>query len=354
MRTIRDIFGRDLLHLAIILSLLKADVNRNNLLNARGLFGSYNEALVKQKDLLEDLQDLGSSDRWIRHQRPSDPVEISAYILNSLQDDSDVPLSSGGHEDADSGVSDVDTASTEGGRSPSASSVASTRTNYEFNEEEGQVVFPEPVLPESLHPEDPFFPLGESEMNLDDLELFESSMPELEDAEDDLSQLLAFEEPCSNLDVNLAATFAPDEEDVENQLMHIDDQLIRLNGSIDNINEGVDSLNGAIVAADDELDEDDSMMEALLGEDDQDFLFSSLQQPSLSPFDNWQVDANRDLDDLVNVGDVDQVAPASVTIKEEPKEETDPEPEKSIVIKQEVIEDDDQGKKILRFASLCE
>ena len=39
-------------------------------------------------------------------------------------------------------------------------------------------------------------------------------------------------------DVTLASSalpFSPDEEDVENQLMHIDDQLIRLDGSIDNI-----------------------------------------------------------------------------------------------------------------------
>ena len=31
--------------------------------------------------------------------------------------------------------------------------------------------------------------------------------------------------------------FSPDEEDVENQLMHIDDQLIRLDDDIENINE---------------------------------------------------------------------------------------------------------------------
>ena len=40
------------------------------------------------------------------------------------------------------------------------------------------------------------------------------------------------------MDVPLSSSalpFSPDEEDVENQLMHIDDQLIRLDGSIDNI-----------------------------------------------------------------------------------------------------------------------
>ena len=40
------------------------------------------------------------------------------------------------------------------------------------------------------------------------------------------------------MDVPLSSSalpFSPDEEDVENQLMHIDDQLIRLDGPIDNI-----------------------------------------------------------------------------------------------------------------------
>ena len=48
-------------------------------------------------------------------------------------------------------------------------------------------------------------------------------------------------------DVTLASSalpFSPDEEDVENQLMHIDDQLIRLDGSIDNI-EQVSFINSA-------------------------------------------------------------------------------------------------------------
>ena len=62
--------------------------------------------------------------------------------------------------------------------------------------------------------------------------------------------------------------FAPDEEDVENQLMHIDDQLIRLDENIEDITDHLDEqlLNTATVEND-----------ALLSAEEENLLFSSIR-----------------------------------------------------------------------------
>jgi len=483
MRTIRDFFGRDLLHLAIILSLLRADVYRNNRFltslanslnhdhddNGGGGSSSYDDVLIRHKAVLDDLHDLGGSGRWFHHQQqPPSPVEISAYVLDTLQEFPDEGNSEeimgglggsssssggGGGEvgnlggflvdvEMDSGVSDVDTGSdglsSAGGRSPSTSSVTSG-ANYEFNEDEGRVleeeafpsappaarsppsIFDDLSLPEPVG-RDPFFhDVSHSDpmtfdWSTDDLlgSLVTSQdqpLPPLENSDDVMRRYLDFdedEEGVCTRDVNLGVTsqspepaaaatatasqraratsadslpsFAPDEEDVENQLMHIDDQLIRLDGSIDNINEGVDSLNGAIVAADEAAaDEDeDSMMEALLGQDDQDFLFSSLRSSTSSsggganqddqisgsdggvfgssPFD--------DLDDLVGVATLPTSPPTLEAAEPEPEKEIKQEEEESaaneivkveeesiITVKQEVVEPEEEESSIVDGAT---
>ena len=100
----RDLFGRDLVHLALILSLLRLDVP----LSRQPLFppsnnilfdlDPYEETLSRQKTVLEDLNSLGrfsqpspsggniagSNNRWggVTGQIPG-PIEISAYVLNT-------------------------------------------------------------------------------------------------------------------------------------------------------------------------------------------------------------------------------------------------------------------------------
>ena len=196
------------------------------------------------------------------------------------------------------------------------------------------------------------------------------------------------------------ALFSPDEEDVENQLMHIDDQLIRLDDDLENINEGVQrTLDQAIMVhnlgsegiveglgeAMEEYpfpDEDSNVgLESILGAEEQDFLFSSLEhdQPSVftesllaaadgvtevNPFDDWQADANRELGDLLDrIPDSNvRPPPPAVTesvVKTEVEEEiedneegiskatkqrkVDSEPEKKLaVIKEEPDSEDDQ------------
>ena len=204
-------------------------------------------------------------------------------------------------------------------------------------------------------------------------------------------------------EADLLDIFAPDEEDVENQLMHIDDQLIRLDDDIENINEGVQrTLDEAILVhnfaaapevikeGEEDLEianafnvEDDSNMEldALLGADEEAFLFSSLQHgphqdstsftesliavadagaAEVNPFDDWQADTNRELEDLLGGPFEPSARPAprahvvetilKTEIKEESIEEEDvsdqrmidSEPEKKpAVVKEEVISDNE-------------
>jgi len=161
-----------------------------------------------------------------------------------------------------------------------------------------------------------------------------------------------------NSHVNL---FSPDEEDVENQLMHIDDQLIRLDDDIENINEGVQrTLDQAIMVhnlgqetiadglgPDPFQDEDSNVgLETLLGAEEQEFLFSALEHDQTSmftdsllaaadgvtevnPFYDWQADTNRELEDLLSgsipASDVRPPPPAVTEsiVKSEVKEETD-------------------------------
>ena len=197
--------------------------------------------------------------------------------------------------------------------------------------------------------------------------------------------------------------FSPDEEDVENQLMHIDDQLIRLDDDIENINEHVQStLDQAIMVHNlgsetisdgglvEEMeaypfqDEDSNVgLESLLGAEEQDFLFSALEQDQSSmftdsllaaadgvtevnPFDDWQADTNRGLEDLLSgsipASDVRPPPPVATEsiVKTEVKDESgdidedipkaknqrkiDSEPEKKLsVVKEEPLSEDEDA-----------
>ena len=200
-----------------------------------------------------------------------------------------------------------------------------------------------------------------------------------------------------NSQINL---FSPDEEDVENQLMHIDDQLIRLDDDIENINEDVqrtldqaimvhnlgpdniaDGIGDALVEYPFQDDDSNTGLESLLGAEEQDFLFTALEHDQASifteslleaadgvtevnPFDDWQADTNRGIEDLLsgsmpssNVRPPPPVVTESV-VKTEVKDETDElngdvpkatnqrkvdsEPEKKISkIKEEVLSEDE-------------
>jgi hypothetical protein len=103
----RDLFGRDLVHLALVLALLRLDVPysrqplgqySNNIIAD---LDPYQESLSRHKAVLEDLHSLGrfnqpspsggtigsNTNRWggITGQIPA-PIEISAYVLNTEGD----------------------------------------------------------------------------------------------------------------------------------------------------------------------------------------------------------------------------------------------------------------------------
>ena len=104
----RDLFGRDLVHLALVLALLRLDVpfSRQPLASqsSRDIFADldpYHHSLHRQKEVLADLSNLGrfsqpspsggnigsSTNRWggLTGQIPA-PIEISAYVLNTESD----------------------------------------------------------------------------------------------------------------------------------------------------------------------------------------------------------------------------------------------------------------------------
>merc|ERR1711963_1169711 len=110
--------------------------------------------------------------------------------------------------------------------------------------------------------------------------------------------------------------YAPDEEDVENQLMHIDDQLIRLDENIEDITDHLDEqlLNTVTVEND-----------ALLSAEEENLLFSSM--PEVMDLDqNWQLADPRDqeIEELIAAGLPSPLMPSPfmVAFDEEPKELT--------------------------------
>merc|ERR1719507_89766 len=129
--------------------------------------------------------------------------------------------------------------------------------------------------------------------------------------------------------------FSPDEEDVENQLMHIDDQLIRLDENIEDITDHLDEqlLNTATVEND-----------ALLSVEEENLLFSSM--PEVMDLDqNWQLAADprdQEIEVLIAAGLPSPLMPSPfmVAVDDEPKEYTGENP---VLIKQEIKEEPIEG-----------
>ena len=96
--------------------------------------------------------------------------------------------------------------------------------------------------------------------------------------------------------------FAPDEEDVENQLMHIDDQLIRLDGNIEDITDHLDEqlLNTATINAVGESHD------ALLTQEEENYLFSSMPEV-MDPMHSLQLD-----EQVQDISEIDQMIAAGL------------------------------------------
>ena len=109
--------------------------------------------------------------------------------------------------------------------------------------------------------------------------------------------------------------FAPDEEDVENQLMHIDDQLIRLDGNIEDITDHLDEqlLNTATISAVESHD-------ALLTQEEENYLFSSMPEV-MDPMHSLQLiddQADSEIDQMIAAGLPSPLMPSPL-LSDEPK-----------------------------------
>jgi len=382
------ILSRDLLNLALVLAFLHLDpdaylgISRNG--NNQSLLNYQNiQPNMYSNKILDDLSALGHFTNPAANQFNFDqPFEISAYILNAettFQDTSAVniynnqnqsqSLSTNEHNssneanagnldegseqnnildgqggpnavindnnDIDSGVSDVDSGHQSSGEDfednlssfqPSEASASPAQLGElddasdwilrsEIKIEEPEV--PPPLLLDNF---DVLFDTDESSnifRDLDDIIGTPNAIPDT-----------------SQVELN-DMEFAPDEEDVENQLMHIDDQLIRLDENIEDITDHLDEqlLNTATVEND-----------ALLSAEEENLLFSSM--PEVMDLDqNWQLADPRDqeIEELIAAGLPSPLMPSPfmVAVDDEPKEFTGENP---VLVKQEIKEEPIEGQ----------
>ena len=317
MRNLKKMLGNELLQLALMLSLLRVDpdswlssraghdnydtsdlINNGSdvwtqtqfgdSMNFGGIGGDMSPRLHPksmdslldrfQNEILEDLNSLGRYNRISLYQGM--PVEISAYVVNTPEP---VPNgsgsgSSGGGEnrpetDSDSGISDTEVTPSNFG-SDSESDKEEDRASPEALEEELPILeFQEAILPEAN--------LGEEIKTEESME------------DEDLERLI---NPHDILEGPLGPAFLPDPEDLENQLFQIDDQLITIDENLDEISDEFLHLDEQLAAHIDEEEDNAAYLEDLLD--------VSIPEPASSsgnPFDVWQMDAHRGLDEFFHL-----------------------------------------------------
>jgi len=380
------ILSRDLLNLALVLAFLHLDpdaylgISRNE--NHQSLLNYPNiQPNMYSNKILDDLSDFGHFTNPVAANQFNfdQPFEISAYILNAettFQDTSAVNIHNNNqsqsfstnehnsnetndegteqnnvledqgvpnavindNNDIDSGVSDVDSGHQSSGEDfednlssfqPSETSASPAQLGElddaqdwilrsEIKIEEPEVQHPPPLLNNF----DVLFDTDESSnifRDLDDIIGTPNAIPDTAQAE--LNDM----------------EFAPDEEDVENQLMHIDDQLIRLDENIEDITDHLDEqlLNTATVEND-----------ALLSAEEENLLFSSM--PEVMDLDqNWQLASDprdQEIEELIAAGLPSPLMPSPfmVAVDDEPKEFTGENP---VLVKQEIKEEPTEGQE---------
>jgi len=389
--------SRDLLNLALLLAFIHVDpesyLGLNN--NGRNMFNEYNgQPFFRENKILDDLSALGRFNGYIPSPRS---VEISAYILNAdniqpINDDdifsavsSDQNQSQNNNDnerplanlDDDSGVSDVDSghqSSDEDGSSSQASTSASPEHSNEdevvdwlfggssrLDQDDEDLaaragIKMEPFDPllqaTSHHPaRTNYVGLFESDestnifRDLDEILISSNSTTEEDDTtkikqeqEDDDAQTTT--PTTTNITIKQEdIEFAPDEEDVENQLMHIDDQLIRLDENLEDITGHLDEqlLNTATVATGDEL----------LTQEQQNFLFAAMPEV-MDPLHGWSLDHSHSMEDP-NSMEIDQLiaaglpspmmpSPAGLSENSEKPKKNEDSSDGEVTIKQEHLE----------------
>jgi len=268
---------RDLLNLALLLAFFHVD--------PESYLGTN---MYNKHNIMDDLSALG------RYGFSPEPLEISAYILNAETPDN-LPFSAVNNLnnlEEDSGVSDVDSghqSSDEDSHSSFQASLASgspTRMNEVDEEAEAAETDFLDVLQAPINPGVNYSAMFETDESSN---IFR-----------DLDDILGLEEVSEETPREI--DFAPDEEDVENQLMHIDDQLIRLDGNIEDITDHLDEqlLNTATINAVGESHD------ALLTQEEENYLFSSMPEV-MDPMHSLQLD-----EQVQDISEIDQMIAAGL------------------------------------------
>jgi len=268
---------RDLLNLALLLAFFHVD--------PESYLGTN---MYNKHNIMDDLSALG------RYGFSPEPLEISAYILNAETPDN-LPFSAVNNLnnlEEDSGVSDVDSghqSSDEDSHSsfqPSLASGSPTRMNEVDEEAEAEPDFLDVLQAPSVAPGVNYSAMFETDESSN---IFR-----------DLDDILGLEEVSEETPREI--DFAPDEEDVENQLMHIDDQLIRLDGNIEDITDHLDEqlLNTATINAVGESHD------ALLTQEEENYLFSSMPEV-MDPMHSLQLD-----EQVQDISEIDQMIAAGL------------------------------------------
>lgn len=340
-RSLATILGHDLLNLALILAFLNVDPTPD-------------PSNLSSRKVVDDLSALG---RYNGHFNHDQPVEISAYILTDFNNTINVTQSavndsttqshqqiiSAAYED--SGVSDVDSGHQSGEDEDNLSSATARYSTSSITSTSS------PAHLEDLDD------LPDFDFLIDDIkrEKFDEAVDEEEEETPSTGYEGLFESDESsaifrdlddligagqNEDVKMEEeeeedTFAPDAEDVENQLMHIDDQLIRLDENIEDIADHLDVqlLNSAHGGGGRNVEE----TEALLTQEEENFLFESMPEV-MDPLHGWQFDneANaEEIDELIAAGLPSPLLPSPFYQQQHQESDSDVEKPKTSSVKQE-------------------
>lgn len=314
--------SRDLLNLALLLAFLHVDpeaylgFNMNN----------YYQPPSPHK-ILDDLSSLGRFNGYIPSPRS---LEISAYILNAETDNpnpSNIFSAVNNNENSeqsqnyDSGVSDVDSGHHSSDEEGLASASASPEHNEDIDWLFGKVDENDEVFSAATEIKSEVFesdPVTSTTSARSYTGMFDSD--ESSNIFKDLDEILIKQEETEGEPTikQEEIDFAPDEEDVENQLMHIDDQLIRLDENIEDISGHLDEQLLNTVAS-------STSGEELLTQEQQNFLFGAMPEV-MDPMHSWSFPLVSDpdeaeIDQLFNTGLPSPLMPLSPFLSEKQEED---------------------------------
>jgi len=279
MRSMKKLFGDDLLQLALLLSLMKLHDSWMHDMRSPRLHPKSMETLLErhQAEILEDLNSLGRYSRLSQY--GGIPVHISAYIVGTEHGASCQEQNDGA--ESDSGISD---------------------TNHDSDQE---TTDHEDVEKEK-NPEDD----GDVDMDMECetiLENFGNPVDVL-----GLQSIVGLTPPPEDQNNEDILGIGTGQDALEAELVHIDEQLMNIEEDLGHIDEAFYMMDQELAEtiSDDVLYENDifnNNLESVVSGAAPDINLDSLGVNENNPFDDWQRESIANIDDLVleNVGNVD-------------------------------------------------